>query len=79
MAKFPKDARKADVLHAMQELGFYIVREREHIYLERKTQEGRKIPMVIPNHPRIKASTLRSILMQSKISRDDFLNAFESR
>ena len=33
--------------------------------------------MTIPNHRTIKSSTLRKILVQSNISRDDFLKAYE--
>ncbi len=31
----------------------------------------------MPNHPRLKASTLRTILSQAGIARDDFLQAYE--
>ncbi len=34
--------------------------------------------MTIPNHPTLKKSTLRKILSQSKIDRDDFLKAYFS-
>jgi hypothetical protein len=35
---FPVDAPKAKVLRALQALGFEIVREREHIYLDGPTK-----------------------------------------
>ena len=31
----------------------------------------------MPNHPKIKGSTLRTICRQSDISREDFLKAYE--
>lgn len=33
----------------------------------------------MPNHPRIKASTLRTICSQAGIPRDDFLAAYEDQ
>jgi hypothetical protein len=54
-----------------------MVREREHISMERMNSDGTKTPPTMPNHPKMKVSTLRTICAQSGISRDDFLNAYE--
>jgi predicted RNA binding protein YcfA (HicA-like mRNA interferase family) len=78
MPKFPVDAPRSRVLSALARLGFTIVREREHISLERFNEDGSRTPMTIPNHRTLKASTLRSILSQSGISRDEFLAAYEA-
>ena len=77
MAKFPIDAPKRKVVKALEELGFYLVREKEHISMERKNADGSKTPLTMPNHSRIKSSTLRTICYQAGIPRDDFLNAFK--
>lgn len=45
--------------------------------MERLNPDGSKTPLTMPNHPRIKASTFRTICTQSGISRDDFLNAYK--
>jgi hypothetical protein len=38
--------------------------------------DGTKTPLTMPNHPKIKVSTLRTICTQAGISRDEFLNAY---
>jgi predicted RNA binding protein YcfA (HicA-like mRNA interferase family) len=76
MAKFPVDAPKRRVLSALQQLGFIIAREAEHIALRRQNSDGSVTPMTIPNHRTIKGSTLRRICTQAGIDRDAFLDAY---
>jgi len=77
MPKFPIDAPKRNVVNALELLGFYMVREREHISMERVNPDGSKTPLTLPNHNKIKSSTLRTICTQTGISRDDFMKAYE--
>lgn len=79
MAKFPVDAPKRNVVQAFGRLGFRIIREKEHISKVRETPDGSKTALAMPNHPRIKSSTLRTIGTQAGISRDEFLAAYEDR
>jgi hypothetical protein len=62
MSKFPVDAPLRHVNKALVALGFRIAGEGNHISLVRENPDGTRIPMTIPNHTAIKASTLRTIL-----------------
>lgn len=61
----------------MEKLGFRIVREKEHISMIRDNPDGTRTPLTMPNHPKLKASTLRLICSQSNIKREEFLRAYE--
>jgi len=77
MGRFPADAPKRKVVGALELLGFRVVREREHISLVRENPDGSRTPLTMPNHPTLKASTLRTICTQAGIPREDFLRAYE--
>ena len=77
MAKFPVDAPRQKVVKALEILGFRTVRQKEHISMVRENSSGTKTPLTMPNHPKIKASTLRTICTQSRITRDEFLEAYK--
>ena len=76
IGKFPVDAPKARVIKSLEVLGFRMVREREHIAMLRENPDGSKTPLTMPNHPKIKSSTLRTICSRAGISREDFLKAY---
>ncbi len=77
MAKWPVDAPKRRVVRALESLGFRMVREKEHMALIRENPDGSKTPLTMPDHPHIKASTVRTICTQAGISREDFLAAYD--
>jgi len=76
MPKFPVDAPRKKVVRALEALGFKIVREKEHVSMARQNPDGTTTPLTMPNHPRIKSSTLRTICTQSGITRDEFIQAY---
>ena len=77
MAKFPVDAPKSRVVKTLSLLGFRVVREREHIAMLRDNPDGTRTPLTMPNHVRIKGSTLRIIYTQWGVARSEFLRAYE--
>lgn len=76
MSRFPVDAPNGRVIKTLEILGFRLIRKREHISMLRENPDGGKTPLTMPNHPFIKASTLRTICTQAGLSREDFLAAY---
>ena len=75
--KFPKDAPKHKVVKTFEALGFKIVRMGSHISMDKENEDNSKMPLTMPNHDKIKGSTLRTICRQSGISREDFLKIYK--
>jgi predicted RNA binding protein YcfA (HicA-like mRNA interferase family) len=77
MPKFPADAPKAKVIRTLEALGFKLVKEREHIAMVRDNPDGSRTPLTLPNHDRIKSSTLRTICARAAIPREEFMKAWQ--
>ena len=77
MGKFPVDAPVGRVKRALQILGFRVVREGNHIAMVRENPDGTRTRLTMPNHSRIKSSTLRTIMTQADIPRDEILRAYD--
>lgn len=70
MPKLPR-VSGAEVVRALQRIGFAVARQRgSHIVLRRGT-----IGCVVPNHRELKTGTLAGVLKQAGISVEDFLKA----
>ena len=78
ISQFPADAPIRKVVKALERLGFPLVREGNHIAMIKENPDGTRTPLTMPNHSIIKKSTLRTILTQSRISRDEFLQEYYS-
>jgi predicted RNA binding protein YcfA (HicA-like mRNA interferase family) len=78
MPKFPVDAPIRKVMRALEILDFKVIREGNHIAMLKEDPDGIRTPLTMPNHPTIKKSTLRTILTQTRIPRDEFLKAYYS-
>lgn len=76
MSKFPVDAPIRKVVKTFELLGFNVAREGNHIAMLKENPDGSRTPLTMPNHPTIKKSTLRTILTQARITRDEFLDAY---
>ncbi len=76
MAKFPVDAPFRKIVKAFQSLGFRVVREGNHLSMERQNSDGTSTPLTMPHHAKIKSSTLHTILTQAGISREEFLRVY---
>lgn len=77
--KFPVDAHKDSVINAFIRLGFQMIREGNHIAMRREEKDGTITPLTMPNHKKIKSSTLRTICRQAGISREEFLYAYHTK
>ena len=78
ISKFPAEAPKKSVIKTLKNLGFEIVREKEHISMVRIETNGKKTPLTMPNHSIINGAILRLICTQAGISRDDFLKEYNN-
>ncbi len=63
------------MLAALGALGFEVVRAGNHISMVRTEANGLRTPLTMPNHRLIKGPTLRAILRQSGIEREEILAA----
>ena len=77
MTHFPVDAPRERVIQAFERLGFRLVREGHHLAMVREKPDGTRTPLTMPNHPRIKGSTLRTIRTQARVPGGAFLEAYE--
>jgi len=74
--KFPTDVPKSIVIKTFKFIGFKIVREGNHIIMERLNSDGTVTPLVMPNHKTINSGTLRAIINQVGLTREQFLGAY---
>jgi predicted RNA binding protein YcfA (HicA-like mRNA interferase family) len=63
----------AEVIRALEKLGFERVRQRgSHVILKKQSPQG-TLGCVVPLHHELAEGTLRGILQQAQVSPEDFL------
>jgi hypothetical protein len=77
MNALPEETPKDRVIRTFELLGYRLVREETHIAMTRVTTDGLVIPLTIPDHPFLKASTIKTILSRAGIPRTAYLEAYE--
>jgi predicted RNA binding protein YcfA (HicA-like mRNA interferase family) len=77
MNALPELSPKDRVIKTFEQLGYRLVREETHIAMTRYTSDGLVIPLTIPNHPYLKASTIKIILTRAGIARNSYLEAYD--
>jgi len=75
-AEFPVDAPRANVIAALESLGFRLVRQGNHIAMIRDNADATHTPLTLPAHSTIKRSTLRTIFTQASITSEEFVTAY---
>ena len=70
MPKLPR-VSGAEVVRALQRLGFAVARQRGSHIVMRRGSTG----CVVPNHRELKTGTLAGVLKQAGVSVEDFTNA----
>lgn len=73
MPKLPR-VSGAEVVRALQRLGFAVARQRGSHIMMRRGSSG----CVVPNHRELKTGTLAGVLKQAGVLVEDFINALRS-
>ena len=72
MAKLPRLSGR-EVIKALSKVGFEVARQKgSHVILKKKTSES-EIATVVTDHREIDTGTLREIIRQAKLSREEFM------
>jgi predicted RNA binding protein YcfA (HicA-like mRNA interferase family) len=64
----------ADAVRALEQLGFFVARQRGSHIVMRRGSSG----CVMPNHRELKAGTLAGLLKQTGVSMEEFLAALHA-
>jgi predicted RNA binding protein YcfA (HicA-like mRNA interferase family) len=70
MPKLPR-VSGAEIVRALQRLGFEIARQRGSHVIMRRGSSG----CVVPNHREVKVGTLSGVLRQAGVSPEEFISA----
>ena len=63
-----------DAIRVLKRLGFMPVRQRgSHVILQKQSSRG-VITCVVPLHNELAVGTLRGVLLQAKVTPEDFIN-----
>lgn len=76
MSQFPRDAPKRKVIHALERLGFRLVREGNHIAMLRENPDGSRPPLNNAQPSNHQEFNVTNLLPQAQISKEQFLKAY---
>lgn len=69
----------SDMVKLLSKIGFQTLEQQGSHIIMLKTVDGRKLKPVVPLHRELAIGTLRSILKQAGLSRDEFLALYEGK
>ena len=76
MMKFPNEVKRTKLIKILMSFGFKQIRHGRHLQMKKIVKDGENIPLTIPNKKKLSVHSVRRIIFQANISREEFLEAY---